>query len=241
FVRARELVLSDLHMLANAEWAHGYERLAPAERGQTVHLAAQWGWYNQAIATATRAGVFYDYELLYPRPYEKEVRTAAKLAALDPELIYSVMRQQSLFRSNAVSSAGARGLLQLLPETARRTARAWKRPAPSAHSLLDPRVNVPLGAAHLRELLDRFDGQTIVALAGYNAGPGAVRRWLPSESIEPDVWIENIPYNETRNYVQRILWHNVVFGWLRTGEAQPAVHWLAHVQPEGEKRLVVGD
>jgi soluble lytic murein transglycosylase len=145
--------------------------------------------------------------------------------------VYSVIRQESLYRSDAVSTADARGLMQLQIETARRTARQFGRPTPTATALSDPAVNVVLGAAHLKELLDRFGGQLPLALAGYNAGPGAAQRWLPATSIDPDVWIENIPYNETRAYVQRILWHSVVFAWLRDGEAQDTRQWLTAVKP----------
>jgi soluble lytic murein transglycosylase len=236
--RARELVRADLRNLAGAEWRQGFARLPEDARAQAIHLAVDWGWYDQAIATASELRVFNDYQLLYPAPYEREVRSAARLSGLNPELIYSVMRQESLYRPDAMSSAGARGLLQMLPETARRTARAWSRARPAADDLFKPEINVPLGAAHLRELIDRFRGQTIVALAGYNAGPRAAARWLPPQSIEPDVWVENIPYNETRNYVQRILWHSVVFGWLRTGEPQKADAWLARVAPLGDPAVL---
>jgi soluble lytic murein transglycosylase len=233
FVRARELLLSNLRGFANGEWSAGVERLATEMRKQAIHLAASWGWYDQAIATATQQRVFNDYPLLYPRPFDREVERAAQLSNLPPELIYGVMRQESLYRADAVSSAGARGLLQMLPETARRTAATWKRPAPSLSDLFVPSTNISLGAAHLRTLIDQFNGQIVVALASYNAGPGAARRWLPSGSIEPDIWIENIPYNETRGYVQRILWHTVVFNWLKSGEPQNTERWLARVgRPE---------
>jgi soluble lytic murein transglycosylase len=214
------------------------QSLSEQSRQQAIHLAALWGWHEQAIATAAQLRVFNDYELLYPRPYEKEVRAAARLTNLQPELIYGVLRQESLYRADAISSAGAMGLLQLLPETARRTARHWKRPRPAPGDLLDPQTNVPLGAAQLRMLIDRFGGQTIVALAGYNAGPNAASRWLPGQSIEPDVWIENIPYNETRTYVQRILWHSTVFTWLRTGEPAKVDTWLARVVPVSQATVL---
>jgi soluble lytic murein transglycosylase len=230
-VRARELYLSALRPLAQAEWTAGYETLSETARTQAIHLARRWGWYDQAVATASQQRVFNDYGLLYPQPYDREVRMAASLSQLPQDLIYGVLRQESLYRADAVSSAGARGLLQLLPETARRTAKTWKRPPPSESQLLEPSVNVPLGAAQLRILHDRFGGQTAVALAGYNAGPTAAQRWLPQQSLDSDIWIENIPYNETRAYVQRILWHSVVFAWLRTGEAQRADHWVARIAP----------
>lgn len=240
FVRSRELLRLNMGAQARAEWNHGRSMLPDEMRPQTIHLAMRWGWYDQAVATATQHRVFNDYEVLYPRPYDTEVAAAARFSGVPGELVYGVIRQESLYRSDAVSSAGARGLMQMLPETARRTARQWKQPTPQTQDLFDPRTNVLLGAAHLRELIDRFNGQTIVALAGYNAGPGASARWLPARPIESDIWIENIPYNETRNYVQRILWHDLVFSWLKTGEPQRTSAWLANVAPRTEKQPALG-
>lgn len=230
-LRARELWWCAMRDLAAAEWAHGYEVLPQSSRIQAIHLATRWGWHEQAIMTATQLRVFNDYAVLYPRPFAREVRRAADLTKLPGEIIYGVMRQESLYRADAVSAAGARGLLQMILTTARHTARTWRQSRPSAEDLFDPRVNISLGAAHLRTLTDRFGGQTVVALAGYNAGPTAARRWLPTRPVETDVWIENIPYNETRTYVQRVLWHSLVFRWLKTGESQQTDNWLAQVTP----------
>jgi soluble lytic murein transglycosylase len=226
FRRARELWLSGLVSNAQAEWRFGQESLQPAARSQAIHLAARWGWHDQAVATASGERVFNDYTLLYPRPFEAQVATASRLSGLPTELIYGVIRQESLYRSDAVSSANARGLMQMLLDTARRTARQWKQPAPTEAKLFEPAVNVVLGSAHLKDLLDRFDGRLPFALASYNAGPGAVQRWLPPGPMDPDVWIENIPYNETRTYVQRIHWHTVVFAWLRDSQPQDTREWL---------------
>lgn len=237
-VRAHELLLSDMRREAANEWQYGYESLSENARLQSIHLAADWGWYDQAVATASQQRIFNDYMLLYPQPFDREVQAAAKLTRLEPELIYGVLRQESLYRPDAVSSAGAYGLLQLLPETARRTARHWKRPRPAAADLFNPAINVSLGAGQLRILVDRFGGQTAVALAGYNAGPGAAARWLPDEAVDPDIWVENIPYNETRGYVQRVLWHSIVFAWLRSGEAQRTDAWLARIGPPGDPEVL---
>lgn len=230
-VRARELRESGLNRDALAEWRFGLASLQPAAVAQSVQVASRWGWHDQAITTATAARVFNDYALLYPRPYDKEVAAAAKLAGLPPDLVYSVIRQESVFRNDAVSTANARGLMQLQIDTARRTARAFKQPVPTEGALSDPAVNVLLGAAHVKELLDRFGGQLPLALAAYNAGPNAAQRWLPPSPIDPDIWVENIPYNETRAYVQRIHWHRVVFGWLRSGAAQDTRDWLRPISP----------
>jgi soluble lytic murein transglycosylase len=241
FVRARELIRASMRPQATWEWLRGYELLPQEARSQAIHLAAQWGWYDQAVATATQQRIFNDYTLLYPQPYDREVQNAARMTSLPPELIYGLLRQESLYRADAVSSAGARGLLQLLPETARSTARAWKQPLPTTQDLLNPRVNVPLGAAQLRMLHDRFNGQTPVALAGYNAGPNAAARWLPPEAIDADIWVENIPYNETRTYVQRVLWHSLVFAWLRTGEPQRTETWVTRIERPKDRAAVAAE
>ena len=141
-----------------------------------------------------------------------------------------MLRQESLYQPWAVSSAGAVGLMQLLPSTARITAKREGLPRPTRETLLEPGKNLPLGAATLEELIERFDGQVLLALAGYNAGPGAVRRWLPSRAMDADVWVENIPYNETRGYVQRIMWHSVVFQWLEDRQPEDAAAWLVEVR-----------
>src|SRR5262249_47806564 len=228
--RARELFLCGMRQGALAEWQLGYGSLSEAQRLQSIRVAAGWRWYDQAIAVASAQHVFNDYVLLYPHPFDTEVEQAARLAQLEPGLIYGVLRQESLYRVDAVSSADARGLMQLQLDTARRTARQWKRPQPGLSDLFDPATNTLLGAARLRTLLDQFDGQIAAALAAYNAGANAAMRWLPGKSVDADVWIENIPYSETRIYVQRILWHVLTFTWLHTKEAQQTQSWLTPIQ-----------
>jgi soluble lytic murein transglycosylase len=230
FVRTRELLLCDLAAEAAAEWRAAYDTLAPVQQVQAVGLASRWGWHYQAIASAAQQALFNDYPLLYPRPYEDEVGAANRLTNLPEELIYAVMRQESLYRADAGSSAGALGLMQLLPSTARRTARRWDLKAPTRADLLQPAINVPIGAGELRSLVDRFDGQTLVATAGYNAGPGAARRWLPLYAMDTDVWVENIPFNETRAYVQRVAWHSLVFAWLVDRKPRDVSSWLGAVR-----------
>ena len=230
FRRARELALLGLRELATNEWNYGYALLPEDQRLQAVHLAARWELYDIAVATATSHGQFNDYTLLYPRPYADEVATAVKLTKVEPDLLYGVLRQESLFRPDAASSAGAFGVAQLTYATARETARRWQLPAPKRDDLFDPRVNIPLGAARVAELLEQFDAQLPVALGAYNAGPAAAARWLPPRPTDSDVWIENIPYNETRAYVRRVLWHSLVFKWLETGRPQSARDWLGQIE-----------
>jgi soluble lytic murein transglycosylase len=230
FRRVRELSLVGLRELATDEWHYGYAQLSEQQRLQAVHLAARWQIYDIAVATATSHGHFNDYEVLYPRPYADEVGAAVKLTKVEPNVLYGVLRQESLFRADAASSAGALGVAQLTHATARETARRWQLPAPKRQDLFDPSINIALGAARVAELLDRFDEQLPVALGAYNAGEAAARRWLPAEPTDSDIWIENIPYNETRSYVRRVLWHSLVFSWLETGRPQSAREWIGRIE-----------
>ena len=235
FVRMHELIRCDMQNEAIAEWRAAYDALTPTARVQAIGIAARWTWYLQAISAAAKLGIFNDYDLLYPRPFDPEVRRGAGMTGLPPDLIYAIIRQESLYRADARSSADALGLMQLLPETARQTAKRWGLPPPTRASLVIPSVNVPLGSGFLKTMLDRWEGQAPFAIASYNAGPGAVKRWLPSAPMATDVWVENIPYNETRGYVQRVSWHRVVFGWV--GERKPRDYssWLGTVRAPGSE------
>ena len=218
-IRARELFACDMADEAAVEWTAVLGQVDAATKVQAAHLASRWGWYAEAIAVLAQAGEWDDVRLRYPRPYAGAVAHASGLAGVPADWIYGVMRQESLYRKDAVSRADARGLMQMKPATAAAVARRWHMPAPHTESLFDPSIAVPLGAAYMRELLDRFDAQLDLSLAAYNAGPASVARWLPPNSMDADVWIENIPYAETRSYVQHILEHIVAFAFV--SDAQP--------------------
>ena len=230
-IRAHELLLCGLTDDAGVEWSAVLGGAAPAVKVQAAHLAGRWEWYAQAIATLAQAGEWDDVRLRYPRPYSEPVNEAGKVAGVPVDWILGVMRQESLFRKDAVSRADARGLMQMLPATAIAVARRWRQPVPLKDDLFDPSVAIPLGAAYLRELLERQSGQLALALAAYNAGPGPVARWLPSKTMEADIWIENIPYTETRAYVQHIVEHIVAFAWVRDAEPPHLDVLLPSIEP----------
>lgn len=214
FIRARELLLLNERVLATREWNFATAQLDEAELAAAIVLASRWGWHDVAVATATRADIYYDYSLLFPRPFAGEISNAASTHGLSEELLSGLVRQESMFRPDAVSSAGAIGLMQLGLSTARHTASRHAMAQPNRNDLFEPATNTWLGAATLRERLTLFSDQLPVALAAYNAGAAAARRWLPAEPVDSDIWIENIPYNETRDYVRRVLWNSIVYRWL---------------------------
>jgi len=203
---------------AGIEWAAVMTAAKPALKVQAAHLAAHWGWYAQTIATLAQAGEWDDLALRYPRPYPAIVAEASKESGVPVDWLYAIMRQESLFRRDAVSRADARGLMQMQPATAAAVSRRWNLPPPARDSLFEPSVAVKLGALYAHELLDRYGGQLDQALAAYNAGPMSVARWLPGRTLDADIWIENIPYTETRGYVQHIVEHIVAFATLRAAE-----------------------
>lgn len=153
-------------------------------------------------------GVAPDLESLWrvawPRPWDDLVRGAAS-PELEPEVVWSVMREESAYRPDVVSVTGALGLLQIMPETGERLAQQSGLTEFSTQSLLLPEINVRLGSFYLWQLGRQFQGQLPAAIASYNAGPHVVSRWLRDGDHTDDEWIESIPYSQTRAYVKRVL------------------------------------
>jgi soluble lytic murein transglycosylase len=217
-IRAHELFACGLTASAELEWAVALQGASNAERVQAAQLASAWGWSSQAIAQLARVGDLDDVALRYPRPYADLVTRASALTNVPSDWLFAVIRQESWFDARSVSRANAQGLMQLLPATAAGVAQRWHVTLNRSEDLFDPVTSVTLGAARLRELLDQYDGALVLTLAAYNAGAAPVARWLPPQSMDADVWIENISYGETRDYVQRILEHIVAYCWVRGAE-----------------------
>ncbi|HEY8154172.1 MAG TPA: lytic transglycosylase domain-containing protein [Myxococcota bacterium] len=206
----REQALAELNLLFPR--ARGLtDRLALAElygdageehRAQRLMMDA----YEGALARLPTEGAPEVWWHAWPLPWPDDVQElAAKGGGVEPALVYAVMREESGYRPSALSVAGARGLLQLMPETATRVAREAGLPEPSPESLFQPRVNLDLGSRYLAQLLARFGGRASAAIASYNAGPHAVARWLENSALADDEWVESIPYEQTRAYTKRVL------------------------------------
>jgi soluble lytic murein transglycosylase len=162
--------------------------------------------YKEALAQGPWHGPVELWWHAWPAPFRDAVLGATLgREGLEPALVYAVMREESGYRPDVLSVSGARGLLQLMPETAERVARREALPRFSLDDLFLPDLNIRLGAAYLEELLMRFSGRASVAIGGYNAGPHRVVEWLDGSALEDDEWVESIPYEQTRGYVKRVL------------------------------------
>ncbi len=219
--RAYELFQLGLIPEARREWHAATEKMSPAELAQAALLAKRWGWYERALMTAAQGGQWDDLELRFPTPYRRQVTDDARRQQIDPSWVYGVMRQESAFMADARSSAGALGLMQLMPATAKHTAHLLDWPLWRLQDLLAPVENIRLGSAYLRHILDSFHGNQLLATAAYNAGPGRVRQWLSAGTTPADQWVETIPFTETRKYVQNVLTNAVIFDWRLDQAVQP--------------------
>lgn len=214
FVRARELFYAGLYTYANDEWVTASATLSRPTRCQSALLAQQWGWSSRAMQTLANAGCWGDLSISYPLAYESTLATRTQELGLDLPWVYGLIRSESVFRPDAVSSAGALGLMQLMPATGKRVAAHLGLTLDGHAALLDPDINLVVGSSYLTHLLKRFDGSELLATAAYNAGSDRVLAWLPKNGRLPaDVWVDTIPFWETRNYVRNVLSAAVIFDW----------------------------
>jgi len=235
-IRARELFLVGLDGRGRSEWDAAVRSLSSDERIQAAVLADRWGWHSRAIATAASLGEYDDLEIRYPLPWQQEFESFSSAASISPTWAYGVARSESLFMRDVRSSAGAIGLMQLMPATGRKVAKNISLPYSGIATLTNPEANIRLGTTYLGQMAERFDGNAVLATAAYNAGPHRVDRWLPeSGSEDARIWIENIPFNETRKYVKRVLSAQAIFHWRMTGQLRRVSDELPRVRASDPK------
>jgi soluble lytic murein transglycosylase len=234
-IRARELFFVGLEGRGRSEWDTAISILTPQEQTQAALLAHQWGWHSRAIATVSMVGEFDDLLLRYPLPWQEHFTRFSRDANVDDSWAYGIARSESLFMRDIRSSAGAIGVMQILPETGRRMAREIRHPYSGRATLTESASNIRLGTMYLRKMFDRFDENRVLATAAYNAGPLNVEAWLPdARQIDARIWIENIPYNETRAYVRRVLAADTIFHWRLTGKVRRLSLDLSTIAPPTE-------
>ena len=210
--RARELFALERWTDARREWRVATQGLDADRLKAAAKLAKHDGWHDRAIFTLAKTGYWDDLELRFPLQHADLVEQNAKRHGIDIAWVFAVMRQESAFMSNVRSHAGAMGLMQLMPKTARNVARdVLKRKPPRRHELFEPDINIALGSAYLKQMKGELGDSSVLATAAYNAGPHRVTRWLPKRTLPADIWIELVPFKETRGYLRRVLAHTVIY------------------------------
>jgi soluble lytic murein transglycosylase len=209
--RAREFYALGRVNTARREWNYAIRNMDEHELHAAARLAAVWSLPDRAILTSARAENQDDLEVRFPFAHKELVLREAQKHAIDPAWIFAVTRQESAFMDDATSSAGALGLMQLMPYTAKYLGRELRIPV-DKRSLLTTPVNIRLGSLYLKKMLQANNNNVVLATAAYNAGPGRVNQWQTRmNKLSTDVWVETIPFEETREYLKRILTYTVIY------------------------------
>ena len=204
FVRALQLIAIGLRSEGVREWNFTLRGLGDRELLAAAQLACDREVWDRCINTSDRTKTEIDIEQRFPMPFRKDVVAKAREAGLDPAYVYGLIRQESRFVVDARSGAGAAGLMQIMPATARWTAKKIGLPY-TPDLIADRDTNLKLGMAYLKLVLDDFSGSQPLAAAAYNAGPGRPRKWRDGPVLESAIWAENIPFSETRDYVKKVV------------------------------------
>lgn len=179
--------------------------LSPQAQYKLAQMYAQWQWHDKALNLANSSGYFDDVALRFPLGHDKYIEDYSEKYNVEEAFIYAIIRQESTFRDQVMSHAGAIGLMQLVPSTAKKIAKTYNIAYKGSKDLYQVAKNLELGTAYLSHLGDRLKGHPVLIAAAYNAGPQQVKRWLKKSPLpEMDIWIETLPWKETRNYLKNV-------------------------------------
>jgi len=212
-LRVRELFAQDENLAARREWYATTKSLETEQWLVAAQIAHQQHWYPQSILAMAKARYWDDLDIRFPQPYRQAFEKQARAVDLPLTLLFAISRQESAFAAGVTSPAGARGLMQLMPATAKQVAKRHNIRYKSRQQLFDPEKNISLGSRYFKDLMQRFSDNRILSIASYNAGPHRVSRWRKKTAgkLPYDAWIETIPYRETRQYVKNVLAYTLIF------------------------------
>lgn len=238
--RALELYRLNLRIDGMREWLWTIREFDDRKLLAAAEVARRHELYDRAIHTAERTVALHDFGMRYLTPYRDLLKARAGELGLDEAWVYGLIRQESRFISNAKSSAGASGLMQLMPNTARWVARKLGLKNWRWSQVTEVDTNLSLGTYYLRHVLDVLDGYPVLASAAYNAGPGRARAWRPGVATEGAVYAETIPFNETRDYVKKVMANATYYAHAFSQELQSLKRRLGVIGPrqiDGEVAL----
>jgi soluble lytic murein transglycosylase len=226
--RALELYRLDLRTEATREWVFTIRSMTDAELLAAAELALRAGVFDRAINTADRTAHQHNYKVRYLAPYKEVFNEHARTLGLEEAWVLGLVRQESRFIVKAKSSVGAQGLMQLMPATARWVAKRNNVRDFSPGRVAEVPINVALGTGYLKMVLDEL-GHPVLASAAYNAGPGRARRWRDARPLEGAIYAETIPFNETRDYVKKVMSNTMYYSQLIGGKLVPLKDRLGQI------------
>jgi soluble lytic murein transglycosylase len=226
--RALALIALGLRSEGVREWNFSIRELSDRQLLAAAQRACDNEVWDRCINTSERTRQEIDLAQRFPTPFRADVIAAAQGVGLDPAYVYGLIRQESRFVTDARSGVGASGLMQVMPATARWTAKRLGIPY-TPDLLTDKATNLKLGAGYLKLVLDDFGGSQAMAAAGYNAGPNRPRRWREGPVMEVAAWAENIPFHETRDYVKKVLSNTSYYAAVLGGK--PVVEFKSRLSP----------
>jgi soluble lytic murein transglycosylase len=211
-MRSLELFYLDRMVDARREWNTSMSGKSREESRAAALLAHELGWHDRAIIAAAGAGEFDDLVLRFPVSHYQMITDYSRARDLNPAWVFALARQESMFMPDVRSPAGALGIMQIMPATGRLIASLMGETLTNTNRLLNPEINVRFGTFYLKKRLDEFQNSPVLATAAYNAGALRVSSWLPEqETIAADIWVENIPFFETRDYVEKIFTYKAIY------------------------------
>ena len=234
--RALTALSLGLRSEGNREWNYSTNLHTPGGMSErellaAADLACSKQVWDRCINTSDRTKLAIDFDQRFPMPLKDTVMRKAKEIQLDPAYVYGLIRQESRFIMDAKSVVGAAGLMQVMPATAKWTAKKIGMTNFQPHQITDQEINVAIGTGYLKLVLDDFDGSMPLAAAAYNAGPSRSRNWRKGPVLEAAIWAENIPFNETRDYVKKVLSNTTNYAAIITGQPQSLKARLGTVGP----------
>ena len=238
-IRALYAIRMGLRSEGVREWNYStnlHERGGMDDRSllAAADLACQNEVWDRCINTSERTKSFISFEQRFPMPFKAAVVARTAQIGLDPAYVYGLIRQESRFIMDAKSGVGASGLMQVMPATAKWTAKKLGLTSFLPHHIVDRDTNIAIGTGYLKLVLDSFDGSMPLAAAAYNAGPGRPRTWRGQSGapvLEAAIWAENVPFSETRDYVKKVLSNTTNYAALITGQPQSLKARLGNVGP----------
>ena len=238
--RALTALSLGLRSEGNREWNYTTNLHTPGGMSErellaAADLACSKQVWDRCINTSERTKLAIDFDQRFPMPLKDTVLRRTKEIQLDPAYVYGLIRQESRFIMDAKSVVGAAGLMQVMPATAKWTAKKIGMTNFQAHQITDQEINVAIGTGYLKLVLDDFDGSLPLAAAAYNAGPSRSRNWRKGPVLEAAIWAENIPFNETRDYVKKVLSNTTNYAAIITGQPQSLKARLGTVGPRNSQ------